>query len=288
MKIDSRSNILFILLIICARISEVHPDTQEHLEYMKSNGYYLTDHYAWSQTDAGDYIRAYRCPEKLIYSIISNDKHRILVDNAEYTRFRKNDRIDSEIGYDTICRFNNGSLWNSIGSNIIRQVIRAGHAKKMYKTFCERAGERIIISKQFPYHLFPTPEKVLSLSDEDYAMMGMSFKKEPLKNAAKFILENEDLLNSSNPSELAEILQTVKRIGPWTTAATLAEFTNDWSLYPYADAAIRFYAKEAKPSHKWPESDNDFILEINTLSESYGLSDTIVTLMTMHERKAYL
>lgn len=50
----------------------------------------------------------------------------------------------------------------------------------------EGVSERVLISKQFPYYLFPTPEKVLSLSGKDYAAMGMNFKKELLKNVASF------------------------------------------------------------------------------------------------------
>lgn len=68
----------------------------------------------------------------------------------------------------------------------------------------------------------------------------------------------------------------------------LVKFTNDWSLYLCDDAEIRFYVKEAISNHEWPDDNDEFILELKNLSTSYDVSDTIVTLMALHERKVRL
>ncbi|XVS65500.1 hypothetical protein ACQPYE_05405 [Actinosynnema sp. CA-299493] len=48
------------------------------------------------------------------------------------------------------------------------------------------------------------------------------------------------------------------RIGPWTAGATVADITNDYSLYPYADLAVRTWADHLSTGRTWPEAEPEF------------------------------
>jgi DNA-3-methyladenine glycosylase II len=53
-------------------------------------------------------------------------------------------------------------------------------------------------------------------------------------------------------------VQAVPRIGPWTAGATVADLTNDYALYPFADLAVRTWVKRLAPGRLWPDSEPEF------------------------------
>lgn len=161
-------------------------------------------------------------------------------------------------GLGSVGRFRNSNLWDAIGLAIIRQVIRAGQSKKMYRTFSATYGERVAISGASEYGLFPAPEVVLRLNAEQFATVGMAFKRRPLKAAAEAFLLYGEKWQELSPEVLIQALQEVPRIGPWTAHAAVADWTNDWSLYPYTDLAVRTWARRAAPSFDWPADDAAF------------------------------
>lgn len=149
-----------------------------------SSNYYLTDHYSWVKTETGTFMCAHETADGLVYSVLSQDKHTLLEGNASYMEFKKNDKLVNSPSAAYIYRIQCPNLWDCIGTNIIRQVIRASQAKNMYRTFSEYVGERVILTGGIHYHLFPSPQKVLETPDSTYQRMGMSFKRDALKNAA--------------------------------------------------------------------------------------------------------
>ena len=54
--------------------------------------------------------------------------------------FKKNDKLVDSPSAAYIYRIQCPNLWDCIGTNIIRQVIRASQAKNMYRTFSEYVG----------------------------------------------------------------------------------------------------------------------------------------------------
>jgi len=155
-------------------------------------------------------------------------------------------------------RFRNSSLWDAIALAIVRQVVRAGQSKKMYRTFSLMYGEPILVPEAPEYRLFPTPETVLSLSAEQFAATGMAFKRRPLMAAAEAFLLYGEKWQELSPEVLIQALQEVPRIGPWTAHAAVADWCNDWSLYPYTDLAVRTWARRAAPSFDWPADEVAF------------------------------
>ena len=156
-----------------------------------------------------------------------------------------------------IGRVRNPDLWDALATSIVRQVIRAGQARKLYRAFCEAYGEEIETTAGSAW-LFPSPETVLVLTEDEFARLGMAFKRRPLRAAAdayhKYSKEWADL---SSARLIAE-LQTVPHIGPWTAGATVADITNDYSFYPFADLAVRTWASNLAPALAWPADEPAF------------------------------
>lgn len=106
-----------------------------------SSKYYLTDHYSWVKTETGTFMCAHETADGLVYSVLSQDKHTLIEGNASYMEFKKNDRLVDSPSVAYIYRIQCPNLWDCIGTNIIRQVIRASQAKNMYRTFSEYVGK---------------------------------------------------------------------------------------------------------------------------------------------------
>lgn len=177
-----------------------------------------------------------------------------------------------------VARFRTAYLWEAIGTAIIRQVIRAGQAKKLHREFCERYGEQVALPAGGTYSLFPAPEIVIGLSDEQFAAAGMTFKRGTLRIAARSYIERGEEWCELAPLALANELQNVPRIGPWTAHAAVADYSNDWSLYPYADLAVRTWAKRAAPSYAWPDDEPSFGRTWRALAGEHLSSFTLLTL----------
>ncbi len=141
-----------------------------------------------------------------------------------------------------VARWRNPDLWDALATSIVRQVIRAGHARTLYRTFCQAHGEPVTTPMGATW-LFPTPETVLALPDVEFARLGLAFKRRPLRAAAQAYREFGPKWAELDPAALAHEVQTVPRIGPWTAGATVADLSNDYALYPFADLAVRTWAK---------------------------------------------
>jgi DNA-3-methyladenine glycosylase II len=140
-------------------------------------------------------------------------------------------RADGPVG-----RVRNPDIWEALGTSIIRQVIRAAQARKLYRAFCEIHGERVDTAAG-PVFLFPTPETVLALSDDEFAGLGMKFFRVALRNAADAFFKAGDEWATLSPAELVRAVQAPRRIGPWTAGAT-----------------VRTWAGHLAPSVSWPPS----------------------------------
>jgi DNA-3-methyladenine glycosylase II len=177
-----------------------------------------------------------------------------------------------------VARFRTSDLWEAIATAIIRQVVRAAHAKRLYRVFCQAHGQRITHLNGEGYALFPSAETVLGLQDEQFASVGLTFKRRPLRAAAEAYLKHEAHWRSLPPAALAEELQRIPRIGPWTAGAAVADYSNDFTHYPYADLAVRTWAKRAAPSYAWPDSEHVFGRLWQRLADEQLATLTLLTL----------
>lgn len=152
-------------------------------------------------------------------------------------------------------RVRNTDLWDALATGLIRQVIRAGQAKKLYRRLCAEHGQRVDTTSN---PLFPTPDTVLGLPDQEFARLGLSFKRTALRTAAKAILYHQEEWHHLPANELFTSLRTIPRVGPWTAAAVVADLTDDFSLYPFGDLAVRTWARHLAPGMTWPDNEQAF------------------------------
>lgn len=101
-------------------------------------------------------------------------------------------------------------------------------------------------------YLFPGPERVLGLPATVFAALEMSFSRTLLRRAARAYLQDGSSWSQLEPAALVAELQTIPGIGPWTAGASAADFSGDFSVYPYPDNAIRTFVQSAAPATVWP------------------------------------
>jgi DNA-3-methyladenine glycosylase II len=157
----------------------------------------------------------------------------------------------------TVARFRNPSLWDAIGTAVIRQVVRAAQAQAQYRTLCSAHGTRVRCGPVAGW-LFPSPETVLGLGDAQFAAVGLAFKRGALRAAAAGYLEQGSAWAAMPAGALVPELLGVRRIGPWTAGAAAADFANDFAAYPFGDLAVRTWAARAAPSAAWPGDEPGF------------------------------
>jgi DNA-3-methyladenine glycosylase II len=157
----------------------------------------------------------------------------------------------------TVARFANPSLWDAIGTAIIRQVVRAAQARAQYQALCTAHGFQVRCGAVADW-LFPSPETVLSLRDAQFAAVGLAFKRDALRTAAAAYTEHGREWAAMPASGLVPALLAVRRVGPWTAGAAVADWANDFAAYPCGDLAVRTWAAHAAPSAAWPRDEPGF------------------------------
>ncbi|WP_206442015.1 hypothetical protein [Streptomyces boncukensis] len=154
-------------------------------------------------------------------------------------------------------RLTNPSLWDAITTAILRQVVRAEQARKLYRRWCADHG-RTIDTAVGPLALAPSPETVLGLPDEAFAEAGTAFHRTALRAAATAYTKHQAAWAQLAPEDLVKALDEVPRIGPWTASAIAADYTGDFSIYPHGDLAVRTWARRAAPEFPFPGTDRTF------------------------------
>lgn len=173
-----------------------------------------------------------------------------------------------------IVRVRNGDIWDGLATGVIRQVIRASQARLLYLRLCDAHGEKVAAQ----INLFPSPDTVLGLSDAEFAGLGLAFKREPLRAAARAVTAHGDEWLGLPPPDLLVDLQKIERVGPWTAGAVTADLTGDFSVYPYADLAVRTWAARLSPETPWSAEEIVFAKRWRELGRDQLATLTALTL----------
>lgn len=176
-----------------------------------------------------------------------------------------------------VARLANPDLWDALATAIVRQVIRAGQARTLYRAFCREHGDEVRTSAGSTW-LFPSPETVLALPDAEFTRLRMAFKRRPLQAAARTYLDRATAWAGLDHTRLVSTVQAVPRIGPWTAGAAVADATNDYSLYPFADLSLRTWARRLAPGLDWPDSEPEFAATWRKLAGEQLSQWTLLTL----------
>lgn len=176
-----------------------------------------------------------------------------------------------------VARFRNPSLWDAVGTAIIRQVVRAAQAQVQYRALCAAHGTPVRCGTMTGW-LFPSPETVLGLGDTQFAAMGLAFKRGALRTAAAAFLEHGSAWAAIPADALVLELLRVRHVGPWTAGAATADWTNDFGAYPCGDLAVRTWAGRAAPSAAWPADEPGFDRCWRQVAGSHLADLTLLTL----------
>ncbi len=150
-------------------------------------------------------------------------------------------------------RLANPSLWDAITTAVLRQVVRADQARKLYRRWCAQYGT-VIDGRHGPLAVAPTPERVLELRDAQFQYIGAKFHRSALRAAAGHFQEHGQRWCGLSGGDLAAALVSIPRIGPWTAAAAACDYTGDFAIYPHDDLAVRTWAARIAPSYPWPDN----------------------------------
>lgn len=154
-------------------------------------------------------------------------------------------------------RLSNPWLWDAITAAMLRQIVKAAHARALYERWCSAYGAPLPV---LPGALrsVPDPRTVLNLTDAEFAGVGAKLHRTGLREAARAYLRDGASWERLAPADLADALDAVPRIGPWTAGTAAADYTGDYSIYPHGDLAVRTWAAKAAPGETWPTSDREF------------------------------
>lgn len=225
-----------------------------------------TDHPAWEAYEDGTRARAVRTASGIW--TVSHDRdglHLVCVDGTEDVKpeFVATDPAHlpppapaalreglGELGVTQ--RLANPWLWDAISTAILRQVVRADQARKLYRAWCSTYGTTVE-GPQGELAVAPTPDAVLDLPDDQFAAVGAKFHRTALLAAAEEYRRHPHDWEHMDADTLAVTLTRIPRIGPWTAAAAAADFTGDFSVYPHDDLAVRTWAAKIAPAYPWPD-----------------------------------
>lgn len=228
-------------------------------------GVLTTDHPGWLKGDDGRRARAVRTASGVwTLSWDREGLHMECVHGTEDVKptliatdsARLPDSVPAALGsglieLGTTQRLANPWLWDAITTAVLRQVVRADQARRLYRTWCSTYGT--VVNGPFgSLTVAPTAEEVLALAEEQFADVGVKFHRTALQAAATHYRRNHAEWQHLNADDLVTALTRIPRIGPWTAAAASADFTGDYSVYPHDDLAVRTWAAHIAPTYPWP------------------------------------
>lgn len=229
-------------------------------------GVLTTDHPAWIETENGGRARAVRTGTG--FWALSWDRaglHTQCVSGTEDIKPRivttdpatLPDTVPATLaaglrGLGPTQRLANPWLWDAITTAILRQVVQAAQARKLYRAWCTAYGTPVS-SEHGDLFVAPTAQDVLDLTGDAFESIGAKFHRSALTAAAEHYLQHGPDWQRMGARDLAAALTAVPRIGPWTAAAAACDYTGDYSTYPHDDLAVRTWAAKISPSYPWPD-----------------------------------
>lgn len=143
-----------------------------------------------------------------------------------------------------VARLTTPDLWDSITAAIFHHFGRAKQGAALYRRWCATFG-RSHETFAGPLAMPPTAPTVLHLSDQGFDAIRIRLYKPLLRAAARAYVDNADEWQALEPDRLFKALCGVRRLGEWTAAAAVADYTGDFFLYPHTDRAMRTRARRA-------------------------------------------
>ena len=149
-------------------------------------------------------------------------------------------------------------LFESLVWAVLGQQINLGFAYTLKQRFVEKFGDALHWNGN-TYHLFPSPEKVASLTDDD--LLPLQFSRQKSKytvGIAQAFVEGSNSKHQLTGLPLAEAkekLMTIKGIGNWTANYALMKTFRYPDAFPLEDAGLHNALKNQLGLDKKPSLD---------------------------------
>jgi DNA-3-methyladenine glycosylase II len=133
-------------------------------------------------------------------------------------------------------------LFETICWSIIGQQINLTFAYKLKRALVEAVADKISFDNTY-YYIFPRPESILKISDEDFRVMQFSKQKIVyIRGIADSILKGklleEHVWKLKTNTEKVNYLKSYKGIGEWTAQYVLLKYFKDPNAAMYGDAGL--------------------------------------------------
>jgi hypothetical protein len=226
------------------------------------NGILTTDHPAWHVHEDGTRARAVRTASGIW--VLSFDERGLHMECVQGTEDVKPTFITTDpaclpgtvpaalrsglTALDATQRLANPWLWDAITTAVLRQVVRAEQARKLYRVWCHTFGTSV----QGPFGdlaIAPGPAKVLALSEAEFANVGAKFHRTALQAAATSYERHHGTWEGLDAADLVTALKGTPRIGPWRSERIptwSAKSTSPPSAFAFARIAGQVSSRQTR------------------------------------------
>lgn len=171
-----------------------------------------------------------------------------------------------------VYRWATTDLWDAVAAGIVRQVIRADQARKLFTTAAKELGDELGTG----FRSFPSAEKILALPSQKFIDCGLAFQIPKLRTAAEWFQSRD--VTTSELEVLSKELGSISGIGPWSVGVILSDISNDFSWYPYDDLAVRRGAQRLWPQHGFSDAPGSFARQWEEFADGHLAALTAVAL----------
>lgn len=165
------------------------------------------------------------------------------------------DLVKNHFGYRIIGQ---PDLFESLVWAVLGQQINLQFAYTIKQRFVENFGEKLFWKDQ-NYFLFPSPQRVVSLKDDDLLPLQFSRQKSKYtENIAEAFVRGDiskEKLKGLPLQEAKEILIKIKGVGNWTANYALMKSFRYPDAFPLEDAGVHNAIKNLKRMKKKPTLD---------------------------------
>ena len=195
--------------------------------------------------------------EKPVRNYITSwfDINRNLIDFYEMA---KDDKIlrSLTIKYEGLRLISLENLFEAFSWAIIGQQINLAFAYTVKKSLVEIYGEKTIHNK-VKYRLFPIPETILSVPDEDLRKIKFSRQKVSyIKNVAQYLITDKEKIKSlylKTYKDLIDELTQIKGIGLWTAKYVAMRHFKKMEAFPESDIGLQNAIKDQLEMTRKPD-----------------------------------
>jgi DNA-3-methyladenine glycosylase II len=135
------------------------------------------------------------------------------------------------------------TVFEAMVDTIIEQQISLKVAHSLERRVIKKFGDALNLERAL-YFAYPTPQRLVSVSIEEFRQCGLSFRKsEYIKGASKLITEGklnlEKLKNYESSEQIIKELDKVRGVGVWTAEFTMLRGMRRLEALPADDLGLR-------------------------------------------------